>query len=72
MSRVSAADLEALLYEALGSTLGIRVETENPDLLRQRLYTERRKNPEFAVLSLHISPLNPGNEVWICKKETQA
>ena len=71
MTRITAAQLEALLYEALGSPLGIRVETENPDLLRQRIYTERRKNPEFAALSLHISPLNPATEVWICKKETQ-
>lgn len=69
MSRVNSAQLRALLYEALGEPLGLRIETENPELLRQRLYAERRANPEFAVLSLHISPLNPGSEIWIARKE---
>lgn len=69
MSRVTPAQLQAILYEALGTPLGLRVETENPELLRQRLYAERRANPEFDALSLHISPLNPGCEIWIAKKE---
>lgn len=69
MSRITPAELRAILYEALGTPLGLRVETENPELLRQRLYAERRSDPDFAVLSLHISPLNPGSEIWVAKKE---
>jgi len=72
MTRVTPAQLQSLLYEALGTPLGLRVETENPELLRQRLYAERRANPEFSALSLHISPLNPGSEVWIARKEPSA
>ena len=66
---MKAEEVAALLYEALATDLGLAVSTNNPELLRQRLYTERRKDAALEVLSIHISPLNPGGELWIVNKK---
>ena len=62
-------DVRALLYEAAGSAVGIRVETNQPELLRQRFYTERRSDPALEAISIHISPTNPSGELWLVNKE---
>lgn len=67
---MTAEEVRAILYEALGSTVGLRISTNNPQLLRQRLYTERRASVEFEPLSIHISPTSPSAEVWIVNKGT--
>lgn len=59
--------LASLLYEALNAPLGIVVETNDPERLRQKLYAERKKSPEFDVLSFIISPMNK-RDLWILNK----
>lgn len=59
--------LASLLYEALSSEIGIVVETPDPEFLRQKLYAERKKSPEFDALAFIISPMN-GKDLWILNK----
>lgn len=51
------------LSKALESTHGICVTSNNPSLLRTKLYTARKDYPAFKNLSF-IIPTN-GNELWI-------
>lgn len=59
-----------LLYRALNteSGLGVVVQTNDPDALRQKLYQERKKDADLACLSFTISPTSPETELWIIKK----
>jgi hypothetical protein len=57
-----------LLYEAYRSELGIIVQTNDPERLRQKLYAERKKDPDLACLSFRISPTSPENQLFIVKK----
>jgi hypothetical protein len=60
-------ELAELLYRALGSELGVVVETNDPERLRQRLYALRKEIPEGSQLAFLISPLNP-QDLWIIKQ----
>lgn len=60
-------DLTELLYDALRTPLGIVIQTEDPDRLRQRLYPIRKGHEDFAQLSFVISPIN-GLDLWIVNK----
>lgn len=62
--------LEAL-YDALHSPLGIVIETDSPEFLRQKLYPLRNERPELAGLSFLISPTHPATELWIVKADGQ-
>jgi len=55
------------LYSALRSPYGIKVKTNNVERLRQRLYTLKKEDPQFSVLSLVPSPLDP-EILWIVKR----
>ena len=55
-----------LLHQALEAEIGVKVSTDNPKLLRQRLYAVRKANFIFTDLAFVI-PATP-NEVWIMKK----
>lgn len=59
-----------LLYAALHSRLGVAIETDDPEFLRQKLYKLRKEDPAFAPLSFVISPLNP-LDLWIVKTESE-
>jgi hypothetical protein len=59
--------LEALLYRAMTSPLGIVVESSDPDRLRQKLYPLRKAQPEFECLAFVLSPMNP-TQLWILRK----
>lgn len=61
--------LASLLYEALASPHGICVETTDAERLRQKLYPERKKSPDFLPLSFIISPMN-GVDLWIVNRGT--
>jgi hypothetical protein len=58
------------LYKALETPLGIVVETNNPELLRQKLYALRKEamNPEFDQLVFKPSTSKPESELWIIKQ----
>jgi hypothetical protein len=68
---VKHLDLLEKLYEALREPLGIVVETEDPERLRQRLYALRKErqaeDPQLRILSFIISKTNPQSELWIIK-----
>lgn len=57
------------LYQALASDHGIKVETNDVEGLRQRLYAARRKamDPSLDVLSLVPSPTGE-SILWIVKR----
>lgn len=59
-----------LWYEALGTPLGIVVQTSNPEGLRQKLYRlrEQANDPMLADISVVISPTVPGSHVWLVKR----
>lgn len=63
------SELLGLLYSARNESLGIVVETDNAEALRQKLYSLRREHiEEFEPLSFVISPMN-GSDLWILNKE---
>ena len=64
-------ELVELLYAAYHADLGVVVETNDAERLRQKLYPLRKENPDFDSLAFVISPLN-GIDLWIVKqpKET--
>ena len=61
-------NLLELLYAAYREPLGIVVTTNDPERLRQKLYAERKKDPDLACLSFRISPTSPNNQLFIVKK----
>ena len=61
-------NLLELLYDAYRSELGTKVQTTDPERLRQKLYAERKKDPDLSCLSFRISPTNPSGELLIIKK----
>lgn len=58
----------AYLFQAMASPFGIVILTTNQELLRQRLYQERKKlnDPLYECLQFRISPSSEG-EIWIIK-----
>lgn len=56
-----------LMYQALHAEVGIIVATDNVELLRQRFYTARAKDPLLSKISILTSPTNPNGEVWLAK-----
>lgn len=65
---LSSDQLLEILYEAYNAEIGIAVLTSNPQLLRQRFYTERKKDPDLECISITISPTNPSGELWLLNK----
>lgn len=64
------ADLPLIhyLYQALNSELGIVIETADPERLRQKLYAERKKDPDLARISINISRTQPESQIWLTKR----
>lgn len=64
------ADLPLIhyLYQALNSELGIVIETTDPERLRQKLYAERKKDPDLARISINISRTQPESQIWLTKR----
>lgn len=56
------------LYQALNSEKGIVLETDNPERLRQKLYTERKKDESLSCISINISRTQPESQLWLIKK----
>jgi hypothetical protein len=58
------------LYSALASPYGVVVRTDNPALLRQRLYSERKKSGDPLLMSITIAESrdDPSSELWLMKQ----
>ena len=59
-------------YQALRADVGIEIETDDRERLRQRLYQDRTKalDPELDGLSIVFSPLSE-DKVWIVKRHAE-
>lgn len=57
-----------LLYQALRAERGVVVETSDPDRLRQKLYAERKKDPDLACISIVKSRTHPESQLLLVKK----
>ena len=55
-------------YMALNSEFGIIVSTSDPERLRQKLYAERKKDPELSCISIAISRTHPESQLMLVKK----
>jgi hypothetical protein len=64
---VNDIPLLQLLYDALHAPLGIEVETNDPERLRQKLYPLRKADETFADLAFILSPFDT-QKLWIVKK----
>ena len=62
-------ELTEILYDATRSALGLVIETDDAERLRQKLYAIRRGTSDFDNLSFIISPIN-GVDLWILNKGT--
>lgn len=60
--------LSSYLYQALNSESGIVLETSDPERLRQKLYAERKKDPDLSRISINISRTQPESQIWLIKK----
>lgn len=64
-------ELLEYLYDALRSPLGVVLDTEDPERLRQRLYALRAErqgtDPNLRTLAFIISPTNP-SQLWILRR----
>lgn len=60
-----------LWYEALGTPLGIAVQTNDPERFRQKMYALRKEANDKMLddISLVISPSTPGSQVWLVKRK---
>jgi hypothetical protein len=60
--------LSHYLYQALNSESGIVLSTSDPERLRQKLYAERKKDPDLSCISINISRSQPESQIWLIKK----
>jgi hypothetical protein len=65
---VSQPPLIELLYAALHSPLGVRVESNNPELLRAKLYPVMKEDEAFKALSLVLDRAAPSTHLLIVRK----
>jgi hypothetical protein len=64
-------DLTSLLYSALEAEIGVSVVTNNPKLLRNQLYAERKREG-LTELTFIQPPVDGETRLWIIKKEAKA
>ncbi len=59
-----------LWYQALGSAVGVIIETNDPDRCKQRLYAMRQdaQDPDLEEVSIVQSPSDP-NHLWLVRNE---
>lgn len=58
-----------LWLSALRSTIGIAIETDEPVVLRRRLYEYRKASGDRKLMDFGIGIPQGKNEVWIARKE---
>ncbi len=65
-------DFAFLLLRASEAERGVKVRTNNPQLLRNKLYAERKNHPDFHNLTFIQPPHDPESYLWIIKKEARS
>lgn len=70
----TVAELQQLLYAALGEPIGLVLTTSDAVRARQRLYAARKAagDPALARLQIRISPLGEGEEELVITKGAEA
>jgi hypothetical protein len=71
MNMMPQPDLTHLLFLANEAEIGISVITSNPQLLRNKLYAER-KRCGLTNLTFVQPPTDSESRLWIIKKEAKA
>lgn len=64
-------DLISLLFRANEAEIGISVITNNPQLLRNQLYAERKRQG-LTNLTFIQPPVDSDSRIWIVKKDMKA
>ncbi len=70
MNMMAQPDLAHMLLRAREAALGICVVTNNPQLLKNRLYAER-KRLGYEDLTIAQPPVGSESRLWIIKKEAR-
>lgn len=60
--------LSHFLYAALNAKYGVIVRTDNVELLKAKLYAERKKDPDLACISIATSRTCPESELLLVKR----
>lgn len=71
MNMLPKPDLSYLLIQADEAEIGISVVTNNPTLLRNQLYAER-KRLGLTNLTFIQPPVDSDTRLWIIKKDAKA
>jgi hypothetical protein len=71
MNMMPSPDLTYLLFLANEAEIGISVVTNNPELLRNKLYAERKRQG-LTNLTFIQPPVDSDTRLWIVKKEAKA
>lgn len=68
---VGPSELLELMYAALREPLGLKVMTNDPDRLRQKLYQARNKSgdPQLLALTFSASRIKPDSELLIIRRK---
>jgi hypothetical protein len=61
-------DVAEFLYQALAAEFGVVVESSDLGVLKSRLETARKKDPDLADIAFVISPIN-GKDMWLIKRK---
>lgn len=64
-------DLVFLLYKANEAEVGLSIITNNPQLLRNQLYAERKRQG-LTNLTFIQPPVDSDSRIWIVKKDMKA
>ncbi len=68
---MSNPDLTFLLFKANEAEIGLSVITNNPQLLRNQLYAERKRQG-LTNLTFIQPPVDSDTRLWIVKKDKKA
>lgn len=62
-------ELLTLLLRAAESEFGIAVTTDNPTLLRNRLYKLKKTQPSLSKLAIVSPPIDSDRTLWLVRKD---
>ncbi len=68
-----AIDYLELWYTALHDPVGLKIQTNDADRLKQKLYQARKSadDPNLSLLTVLTSPLHQQTEVWIAHRNQE-